>query len=122
MEKILYAQLMIVNILVLAVVWHSDVYRSRGPLMISQKAFRGLIWVDIAAMVCDLVQVLYDGTTFWYSGIIENVSIFLYYVLHCSISFIFCLYVDYELYPDRNVSKRDFPFTGCQLYLISLCV
>ena len=112
MEKILYAQLMIINILVLAVVWHSDVYRSRGPLMISQLAFRSLIWVDIAAMVCDLVQVLYDGTTFWYSGIIENVSIFLYYVLHCSISFIFCLYVDYELYPDTERFKKRLPFYG----------
>ena len=76
MEKILYTQLTIINILVLAVVWYGDVYRSRGPLMISQKVFRILIWVNVVTMLCDLVQVLYDGTMFWYSGIIENISIF----------------------------------------------
>lgn len=110
MEKILYAQLMIINILVLAVIWHSDVYRSRGPLMISQKAFRILIWVDIVTIVCDLVQVLYDGTMFQYSSAIENITIFLYYVLHCSIASIFGLYVDYELYPDTERFKKRFPF------------
>ena len=105
MEKILYTQLALINILVLVVIWYSDIYRSRGPLMISQKAFRILIWVDIVAMVCELVQVLYDGTMFWYSGIIENISIFLYYVLHCSISLMFGLYADYELYPDTERFK-----------------
>lgn len=110
MEKILYTQLMIINILVLTVVWQSDVYRSRGPLMISQKAFRTLIWVDIITMICDLIQVLYDGTMYRYSSIIENVTIFLYYVLHCSVAFIFGLYVDYELYPDTERFKKKVPF------------
>ena len=110
MEKILYAQLMLINILVLVVIWQSDAYRSRGPLMISQKAFRALIAVDIAAMICDMVQVMYDGTTFSYSNIIGNVTIFLYYVLHCMVAFVFTLYVDYEIYPDTERFKRRFRF------------
>ena len=110
MEKILYAQLMLINILVLVVIWQSDAYRSRGPLMISQKAFRALIAVDIAAMICDMVQVMYDGTTFSYSNIIGNVTIFLYYVLHCMVAFVFTLYVDYEIYPDTERFKKRFWF------------
>lgn len=110
MEKILYAQLMLINILVLVVIWQSDAYRSRGPLMISQKAFRALIAVDILAMLCDLIQVMYNGTKFSYSNIIEYITIFLYYVLHCVVAFIFALYVDYELYPDTERFKKRFRF------------
>lgn len=100
MEKILYAQLMMVSIMVLVIILQSDMYRSRGPLMISQKAFRLLIWIDIITMICDLVQVIFDSTTYSYSYLIENVTIFLYYVLHSMVAFIFALYADYELYPD----------------------
>ena len=100
MEKMLYAQLVLMNIFVLAVIWQSDVYKSRGPLMISQKAFRILLWLDIITMICDLIQVMYDTTAFAYSYFIENVTIFLYYVLHCTVAFVFALYADYELYPD----------------------
>ena len=50
MEKILYAQLMVMNILVLAVVWQNDIYRSRGPLLLSQKIFRIIIGINIGAM------------------------------------------------------------------------
>lgn len=110
MEKILYAQLMMINILILIVIWQSDVYRSRGPLMISQKAFRLVIGVDIFAMICDLIQVMYNGTMFSYSYIVENVTIFLYYVFHCMVAFIFTLYADYELYPDTERFKKRFGF------------
>lgn len=110
MEKILYAQLMIMNILVLVVIWHSDTYRSRGPVLISQKSFRALIWTDIIAMICDVVQVVFDGTMFPFSNILENTTIFLYYLLHCVIAFIFGLYVDYELYPDTERFKKRLPF------------
>jgi len=110
MEKILYAQLMIINILVLGVIWQSDAYRSLVPMMISQRAFRCLIGVNMAAMICDLVQVMYDGTTFFYSGFIVYTTIFLYYLLHCMVAFIFGLYVDYELYPDTERFKKRLPF------------
>ena len=110
MEKLLYAQLMIINILILGIIWQSDSYRSRGPLMISQKAFRCLIGVDMAAMLCDLIQVMYDGTMFSYSRFIVNITIFLYYVFHIMVAFIFGLYVDYELYPDTERFKKRFPF------------
>lgn len=106
MEKILYAQLMIMNILVLVIVWHNDTYRSRGPLLMSQKVFRILIWVNIGAMICDVIQVLCDGTAYRFSYFIENITIFLYYVLHSLVGYIFTLYVDYELYPDNERFKK----------------
>lgn len=110
MEKILYAQLMLFNILVLGVVWQSDAYRSRGPLMISQKSFRALIGVNMATMICDLIQVMFDSTMFSYSNFIENLSIFLYFILHGTVAFIFVLYVDYELYPDTERFKKRIRF------------
>lgn len=110
MEKILYAQLMIMNILVLAVIWHNDTYRSRGPVLISQKTFRVLIWVDIVTIICDVIQVMFDGTMFPFSNLIENITIFLYYVLHAMVAFIFGLYVDYELYPDTERFKKRLPY------------
>lgn len=110
MEKILYAQLMIMNILVLGIVWQSDIHRVRGPVLISQKIFRILIGVNIAAIICDSVQVMVDGTMFRFSNLIGNISIFLYYILHSSVAFIFALYVDYELYPDTKRFKKRIPF------------
>lgn len=109
MEKILYAQLMIMNILVLAIVWYSDGHRVRGPVLISQKIFRILIGVNIAAILCDMTQVLVDGTSFEFSNLIGNISIFLYYMLHSVVAFVFSLYVDYELYPDTKRFKKRLP-------------
>ena len=110
MEKILYTQLMIMNILVLVIVWRSDIHRLRGPVLISQKLFRILIWVNITAIICDLTQVLFDRTDFVFSNLIGNVSIFLYYALHSLVAFIFALYVDYELYPDTKRFKKKLLF------------
>ena len=109
MEKVLYAQLMIMNILVLAVVWYSDSHRVRGPVLISQKIFRVLIGVNIAAILCDTVQIVVDGTSFRFSNLIGNVSIFFYYLLHSLVAFIFTIYVDYELYPDTERFKKRLP-------------
>lgn len=106
MEKILYAQLMIMCILVLVIVWRNDTYRSRGPLLMSQKVFRILVWVNIGAMICDVIQVLCDGTAYRFSYLVENITIFLYYVLHSLVGYIFTLYVDYELYPDNERFKK----------------
>ena len=110
MEKILYAQLMIMNILVLVIVWHNDVYKSRGPLLISQKLFRILIGVNIGAIICDVIQVLFEGTRYPFSYFLENISIFLYYALHSLVGSIFAMYVDYELYPDNKRFKRRAPY------------
>lgn len=110
MEKILYAQLMVMNILVLAVVWQNDVYRSRGPLLLNQKLFRIIIGINIGAMVCDVLQVLFNGTTYPFSNLIENVTIFLYYALHSLVGFVFVMYVDYELFPDNKRFKRRVPY------------
>lgn len=110
MEKVLYVQLMIMNILVLWIIWQNDTYRSRGPVLISQNAFRAIIWANIVTMICNVIQVIYDGTMFRFSNLIENVTIFLYYVLHVVVAFIFGLYVDYELYPDTERFKKRFPY------------
>ena len=106
MEKVLYAQLMLMNVLVLFVIWHSDTYRIRGPVMISQRLFRVLIWVDIIAIVCDVVQVVCEGMLFQFNNFVQNATILLYYLLHCAVAFIFGLYVDYELYPDTERFKK----------------
>ena len=110
MEKVLYAQLMLMNVLVLFVIWHNDTYRIRGPVLIGQKLFRILIWVDIIAIFCDVVQVVCEGMVFRFNHLIQNTTILLYYLLHCVVAFIFGLYVDYELYPDTERFKKRFPY------------
>ncbi len=109
MEKILYAELMIMNILVLGVVWYSDRHRVRGPVLISQKIFQILILINITAILFDMIQFIVDGTSYRFSNVIGNISIFLYYMLHSLVAFIFTLYVDYELYPDTERFKKRMP-------------
>lgn len=107
MEKILYSEITIICGLVMAVVWLSDIRKSRGPVLIGQKIFRILLWTNMGAMLFDLIQVLYNGTTYKYSYLIENVTILFYYVLQSVIGYIFVLYADYELYPDNKRFKRN---------------
>ena len=110
MEKLIYTQLMVMNILVLAIVWYNDIYRSRGPLLISQRLFRILMGVNIGAIACDVIQVLFEGTTYSFSNFIENAAIFLYYALHSMVGAIFVMYVDYELYPDNKRFNKRLPY------------
>lgn len=110
MEKILYAQLMLMNILVLTVVWQNDIYRSRGPLLMSQRLFRTIIGINIGAMVSDVIQVLFDGTAYPFSGLIVNIAIYMYYALHSLVGFFFVMYVDYELFPDNARFKKRLPY------------
>ena len=110
MEKFLYAEIMLINIAILILLWHNDVRKDRGPVLLNQKLFRILIWINIGAMFSDMVQIMFDGTHFWYSNIIGNVSIFFYYIFQSVIGFIFLLYVDYELYPDNKRWKKRLPY------------
>lgn len=110
MEKILYSEITIICGLVMAVVWLNDIYKSRGPVLIGQRIFRLLLWTNLGAMFFDLIQVLYNGTSYRCSHLIENVTIFLYYILHSLIGYIFVLYADYELYPDNKRFKKNIYF------------
>ena len=110
MEKILYSEMMIVCILVLWIVWYNDIKRSRGPILLGQRIFHLLVWVNVIAMIFDCIQVIYDGTNYSYSYFVEKISIFGYYTLHSLVAYIFLLYVDYELYPDNERFKKRFPY------------
>lgn len=107
MEKILYSQVTIICSIVLIVVWFNDTHKSRGPVMIGQRIFHLLLWANMGAMIFDLIQVLFDGTSYRYSYFIESMSIFLYYLVYSFIAYIFVLYTDYELYPDNTRFKRN---------------
>lgn len=106
MEKVLYAEVLAICMLVLFIVWQNDVNRSRGPSLIGQNIFRILIWVNIGAMFCDITQVVYNGTMYSYSNVLENIVIFIYYMLHPASGYLFALYADFELYPDNERFKR----------------
>ena len=106
MEKILYSEITVICAAVLMVVYLNDIYKSRGPVMIGQKLFRILLWINMGAMFFDLVQVLFNGSSYGFSYFIETVSIFGYYLLYSLIAYVFTLYADYELYPDNKRFKK----------------
>ena len=110
MDRFLYAEIMVMNIAILVLLWHNDIRKGRGPVLMNQRLFRILIWVNIGAMFADMMQVVFDGTMFWYSNFMENISIFFYYIFQSVVGFIFTLYVDYELYPDNKRLKRRLPY------------
>lgn len=123
MEKILYSEITIICAIISIVVWLNDTRKSRGPVMIGQKLFRSLLWVNMGAMLFDLIQVLFNGTSYKYSYLIETVSIFFYYLLYSLIAYIFTLYADYELYPDNNrFKKRAVIYSIPAVVMVVMCV
>ena len=123
MEKILYSEITIICAIISIVVWLNDTRKSRGPVMIGQKLFRSLLWVNMGAMLFDLIQVLFNGTFYKYSYLIETVSIFFYYLLYSLIAYIFTLYADYELYPDNNrFKKRAVIYSIPAVVMVVMCV
>lgn len=123
MEKILYSEITIICVIISIVVWLNDTRKSRGPVMIGQKLFRSLLWVNMGAMLFDLIQVLFNGTSYKYSYLIETVSIFFYYLLYSLIAYIFTLYADYELYPDNNrFKKRAVIYSIPAVVMVVMCV
>ena len=123
MEKILYSEITIICAIISIVVWLNDTRKSRGPVLIGQKLFRSLLWVNMGAMLFDLIQVLFNGTFYKYSYLIETVSIFFYYLLYSLIAYIFTLYADYELYPDNNrFKKRAVIYSIPAVVMVVMCV
>ena len=106
MEKILYFEITLICAAVLIVVWLNDTRKSRGPVLIGQKIFRILLGVNWGAMFFDLIQVVFDGTSYKFSYLIGVISTLGYYLVHSFISYIFTLYADYELYPDNKRFKK----------------
>ena len=106
MEKILYFEITLICIVLLLVVWFNDTRKSRGPVMVSQKLFRILLWTNMGALACDVIQVLFDGTPYRIGYWIENISILGFYLFYSVIAYLFTLYADYELYPDNNRFKK----------------
>lgn len=105
------------------VVWWNDIRKSRGPVMIGQKLFRSLLWINMGAMLFDLTQVLFNGTTYKYSYLVETISIFGYYLVYSLIAYIFTLYADYELYPDNNrFKKRAVIYSIPTVIMVVMCV
>ena len=123
MEKILYSEILVVCSMVLLIVWQSDIKRSRGPVLLGQKIFHFLIWINISAMFFDFIQIIYDSTNYIFSHEIEQISIFCYYVLHSLVAYVFLLYVDFELYPDNQRFQKRFPYYSIPtLIIIIACV
>ncbi len=110
MAKILYAEIMIVCILVLAIIYYNDMKSSRGPLMIGQKVFRYLLIANMGAMFFDTIGVAYNGTQSPYSNTIIWAANFIYYSFHCTVGALFLLYVDFGLYPDQKRFKTRLPY------------
>ena len=81
MEKILYSEITIICASVLMVVWLNDTRKSRGPVLIGQRLFRMLLWINLGAMFLDLIQVLFNGSSYRFSYLVETVSILGYYLL-----------------------------------------
>ena len=123
MENILYSEIAIICAVVLIVVWINDTHKSRGPVMIGQKVFRLLIWVNMGAMILDVIQVLFNGTSYKWSGFIETVAIFGYYLLYSVIAYIFTLYAAYELYPDNyRFKKRAVFYSVPAIIMVIMCI
>ena len=123
MEKVLYSEIAIICVIILMVVWINDIRKSRGPLLLGQKIFRILLWINVAAIVFDLVQVLFDGTTYWYSHFVEKTFILLFYLMYALLAYVFTLYADYELYPDnKRFKKRAIIYSFPAIAMAVMCV
>lgn len=123
MERILYSEIAIICAIILIVVWINDIRKSRGPVLIGQKLFRILIWINMGAMIFDLIQVLFNGTTYRYSYLIEIISIFFFYIMYALIAYVFTLYADYELYPDnKRFKKRMVVYSFPAVVMMVMCV
>lgn len=123
MENILYSEITIICAAVLMVVWINDTHKSRGPVMIGQKLFRMLIWINMGAMLFDLIQVLFNGTSYRLSHFIETFAIFGYYLLYSMIAYVFTLYAEYELYPDNyRFKKRAVIYSVPAVIMLVMCI
>lgn len=110
MDKILYFEIITLCVSILGVMLYSDIRQLRGPVLIGQRLLRYLLLDHIIVMLVDAVAVLYDGTDYPYSGTIVTIGMCLYYVFHSFAGYLLLLYVDFELYADRERLFRRMPF------------
>lgn len=110
MEKILCIEMMVMNLLVLFIVWSSDTYRVRGPVLFSQRLFHFSLWLHTAAIFFGILIVVVEGTAFVFSHFLFEVSIFLCDILHTFVTLFLMLYADHELYPDTERFRKRLPF------------
>lgn len=123
MERILYSEITIICASVLMVVWLNDTRKSRGPVLIGQRLFRMLLWINLGAMFLDLIQVLFNGTSYRFSYLVETVSILGYYLLYSMIAYVFTLYADYELYPDnKRFRKKAVIYSIPAAIMVVMCI
>lgn len=109
-EKLLYAELMLICISVLVILLHNDVSRAREPVLLGQSIFRHLILINMAAMLFDGISVVCDGMQTDSGRVIMYISICLYYMTHSLVGYLFILYIDFELYPDKCRFEKRFPY------------
>ena len=113
MVKVLYSEIMIVCIMVLAIIYYCDLKTTRGPLMTGQGVFRLLLLANMSAMFFDMIGMIYDGTEYRYSRFVVYLTNMLYYAFHSVVGLLFLLYVDFGLYPNKERFKERLP-----IYLI----
>lgn len=108
-DKVLYIEVITICISILGVLLYSDIRHGRGPVLLGQKIFRYLLLDHIIVMLFDAVAILFDGTHFTYSGIIVKAGMCLYYASHSLAGYLLLLYIDFELYADKNRFLRRLP-------------
>lgn len=106
MDTILYCEIVVVCVLVLAIILYNDLKRSRGSVLIGQMLFRVMM---VFAIVFAVIQAVYKGIGYEYSSFIASVLLSLYYILRTMIFCIFLLYMDYEMYPDNKRFLKRLP-------------
>ncbi len=110
MDKILYFEIITLCVSILGVMLYSDIRQLRGPVLIGQRLFRYLLLDHIIVMLVDAVAVFYDGTDYPYSKMFVTSGMCLYYISHSFAGYLLLLYVDFELYADRERLFRRLPF------------
>ena len=100
------------------IMWN-DVRKNRGPILISQKIFIAVLIANMSAIFFDLMGVLFSGTNFFFTHGLMRICVCLYYFAHSQIGYLWLLYVDFELYQDRErFSKQLIPYTIPQAVIL----
>lgn len=107
MDKIFYFEVMGICIFVLLIILYNDTRKIRGPVLIGQSLFHGLIWATIGF---GIVHIFYGETGFVYNRAMTEVLLPLYYIVRSIIYCMFLLYIDYEMYPDNKRFFKKLPF------------
>ena len=110
MDKLIYSELILFCISVLVILLWNDSRHERGPMLIGQGVFRYLMIVNIVAMSFDIAAICCNGIQGAGSRILMYTSLCLYYMSHSLVIYLFMLYIDFELYPDKDRFKKRLPY------------